>query len=254
VRPLVLAYHGLGEVRRAHDPYGMIIAPDRFRQHVASLRSRGYEFVTQAEFARRLRERGGPPRGTVSLTFDDGPEDNATLLPGLLEELEVPATLFVCPALLGEEYQWLAPETGIRLMDQDQLRAAAAHPLIEIGSHTRAHLQLDRASEEEAYGEMALSKRELEELVGGEVVSFAYPECVYSEACPRAASRAGYTSAVTCGARGSWSPYELRRESPTPVDSRLVFELKARGLFHRVRQLPPVRVARWATRRYRYRS
>jgi hypothetical protein len=38
------------------------------------------------------------------------------------------------------------------------------------------------------------------------------------------------------------------------VDSRLVFELKARGLFHRVRRLPPVRVARWATRRYRYRS
>jgi peptidoglycan/xylan/chitin deacetylase (PgdA/CDA1 family) len=251
--PLVLAYHGLGELTPAQDPDGLMVPPERFRRHVVRLRSRGYEFVTQAEFARRLRA-AGPPRATVSLTFDDGPEDNATVLPRLLEELEVPATLFVCPGLLGRPYQWLDPEAGVRLMDRDQLRALAPHPLIEIGSHTREHALLDQASEEEAHAEMAASKRELEELVGADVLSFAYPDCAYSAACPRAAERAGYTSAVTCGPRGSWSPYELRRESPTPADGRLAFELKARGLFHRVRELPGVGLARRATRRARYRS
>ena len=241
---VVLAYHGLGEVPRALDPHGLVVPPADFRKHVRILRGRGYDFVTQREFARRLREGGGPPPATASLTFDDGPEDNATLLPGLLEELGVPATLFVNAGLLGEPYRWVAPETGIRVMSEEQLREVARHPLVEIGSHTSRHTVLADADEGTAYAELEGSRIELEELLGIEVVSFAYPDCDYSPACPPAAERALYTSAVTCDGRGGWSPFELRRESPSPSDGRLIFELKARGRFHAVRSLPPVRLAR----------
>jgi peptidoglycan/xylan/chitin deacetylase (PgdA/CDA1 family) len=249
---LVLAYHGLGEVPREQDPHGLMTPPARFHRHVELLRRRGYEFVAQREFARRLHAGGGPPPGTASLTFDDGPEDNATLLPGLLEQLDVPATLFVNAGLLGEPYRWVEPEAGIRLMSESQLRDVARHPLIEIGSHTNRHTVLADADEATAYAELEGSRVELEELLGVEVVSFAYPDCHYSSACPAAAERAGYSSAVTCDGRGGWAPFELRRESPAPGDGRLAFELKARGQFHRVRALPPVRLARRATRRRRY--
>jgi peptidoglycan/xylan/chitin deacetylase (PgdA/CDA1 family) len=249
---VVLAYHGLGELPREQDPHGLIVPPAGFRSHVRILRGRGYEFVTQREFARRLREAGGPPAATAALTFDDGPEDNATVLPALLDELGVPATLFVNAGLLGEPYRWVAPETGIRVMSEGQLADVARHPLVEIGSHTSRHMLLGEATEEDAYAELAGSKHELEDLLGAEVVSFAYPDCEYSPACPPAAERAGYTSAVTCDGRGGWDPFELRRESPSPGDGRLTFELKARGRFHAVRSLPPVRLARRATRRLRY--
>jgi peptidoglycan/xylan/chitin deacetylase (PgdA/CDA1 family) len=246
---VVLAYHGLGDVARGHDPDGLMVPPASFRRQVAILRRRGYEFVTQGEFARRLREAGGPPPATASLTFDDGPEDNATLLPGLLAELGVPATLYVNSGLLGEPYRWV---TGVRVMTEAQLLEVARHPLVEIGSHTSRHTVLADADEATARAELEGSKRELEELLGEEILSFAYPECHYSPACPAAAKRAGYTSAVTCDGRGGWDPFELRRESPSPGDGRLAFELKARGQFHRVRALPPVRLARRATRRLRY--
>jgi peptidoglycan/xylan/chitin deacetylase (PgdA/CDA1 family) len=249
---LVLAYHGLGEVPRGQDPDGLMVPPSSFRRQVVILRRRGYEFVPQSEFARRLEATGGPPPATASLTFDDGPEDNATLLPGLLAELGVPATLFVNAGLLGEPYRWVAPETGIRVMSEAQLLEVAGHPLIEIGSHTSRHTVLADADDATAYAELAGSKRELEGLLGVEVHSFAYPDCDYSPSCPGAAERAGYTSAVTCDGRGSWDPFELRRESPSPGDGRLVFELKARGQFHRVRGMPPVRLARRVTRRLRY--
>ena len=249
---VVLAYHALGEVPRDQDPDGLVVSPDRFRQHVAVLRRRGYEFVKQQEFARRLRESGGPPPRTASLTFDDGPEDNATLLPSLLEELNVPATLFVNVGLLGQAYRWVAPEAGMRVMSEDQLRELAQHPLIEIGSHTSRHASLADADDGTAYAELEGSRIELQELLGAEMLSFAYPDCAYSAGCPRAAERAGYSSAVTCGGRGGWSPFELKRESPSPGDGRLVFELKARGHFHRLRALPPVRVARRASRPLRY--
>jgi peptidoglycan/xylan/chitin deacetylase (PgdA/CDA1 family) len=249
---LVLAYHGLGELPRGQDPDGMMVPPASFRRHVGILRRRGYELVTMSEFARRLRDAGGPPPATAALTFDDGPEDNATRLPGLLEQLGVPATLFVNTGLLGEPYRFVAPETGILVMSERQLVDLARHPLIEIGSHTSRHTVLAEADEGTAYAEMEGSRIELEELLGVEVLSFAYPDCHYSPACPAAAARAGYTSAVTCDGRGGWDPFELRRESPSPGDGRLAFELKARGQFHRVRALPPVRLARRATRRLRY--
>jgi peptidoglycan/xylan/chitin deacetylase (PgdA/CDA1 family) len=246
---VVLAYHALGDVPRERDPDGLVVPPARFRQHVAILRRRGYEFVKQQEFARRLEAAGGPPPMTASLTFDDGAEDNATLLPGLLEELNVPATLFVNAGLLGQPYRWVS---GLRVMSEAQLREVARHPLIEIGSHTSRHTVLADADEGTAYAELEGSRIELEEMLGIEIFSFAYPDCAYSPGCPRAAKGAAYTSAVTCGNRGSWNPYELKRASPSPGDGRLVFELKARGHFHRLRDLPPVRVARRAARPLRY--
>jgi peptidoglycan/xylan/chitin deacetylase (PgdA/CDA1 family) len=249
---LVLAYHGLGEVPRGQDPHGMMVPPASFSRHVAILRRRGYELVTMSEFACRLRESGGPPPATAALTFDDGPEDNATRLPGLLEQLGVPATLFVNAGLLGERYGFVAPEAGVRVMSERQLLDVSGHPLVEIGSHTSRHTALDDADDATAYAEMAGSKRELEGLLGTEVLSFAYPDCHYSAACPAAAERAGYACAVTCDGRGGWAPFELRRESPSPGDGRLVFELKARGQFHRARGMPPVRLARRVTRRLRY--
>jgi peptidoglycan/xylan/chitin deacetylase (PgdA/CDA1 family) len=250
---LVLAYHGLAALPRADDPTGLMVPPDQFRRDVERLRGRGYEFVTQAEFARRLLEGGGPPRGVCSLTFDDGSVDNHELFPTLLPELGVPATVFVCPNLLGRPYPWLPAADGIRFMDADEVRELARMPMVEIGSHTMDHAILEHASAEDAYRELRTSKDALEELLGEEVRSFAYPKGLYSPECPPAAARAGYLSAVTTGDRGSWEAHELRRESPDPLDGRLTFELKARGLYYRVRSSPPARMARWATRPLRHR-
>ena len=251
--PLILAYHGIGWLPRALDPAGLIMAPEKLRCHVAVLRGRGYRFVKQAELARRLAS--GESTGRVcALTFDDGTEDNLTFLRPMLDELDVPATVYACPGLLGRPYPFVEPGAGVRFMTREELSALAAEPRVEIGSHTREHVDLGEAGEEEAYAELSASRAELEELLGREVVSFAYPNCSYSPDCPRAAERAGYTSAVTCGARGALRPFELRRASPNPREGRLVFELRARGAFHRVRELPPVRVARTLLRPLRHRG
>ena len=157
------------------------------------------------------------------------------------------------PGLLGRPYPFLPAEAGLRLMDRDELVELAGDPLIEIGSHTVEHTVLADATAEEAYAEMAASKQAVEELVGVEASSFAYPDCAYSPHCPAAAERAGHTSAVTCGDRGALTPFELYRESPDPMDGRLAFELKTRGLYYRMRSSPPARLVRAATRPLRHR-
>lgn len=249
----MLAYHRLGRLPRALDPFNLSVSPDQLRGHVRRLLGRGYEFVTVSEFVRRLAD-SGPPAGVCALTFDDGSEDNATVLANVLTELGIPATIYVLPGLLGEPHPFLEPESGVRLMSEPQLRKLSGLTSVEIGSHTSRHADLGKAGPHDAYREMVSSKGELEEILGRDVSSFAYPFCRYSAACPDAARRAGYSSAVTCGVAGGWSPYELRRQSIDFLDRRLGFALKSRGLFYPLAASPPGRLARCAARPLRHRG
>jgi peptidoglycan/xylan/chitin deacetylase (PgdA/CDA1 family) len=246
---VILGYHGIADVDPRQDPVRLFVGPDRFRRQVTGLQSRGYRFVTMAAFADALSA-GDDLTATCALTFDDGTEDHLTVLAPILAELGVPGTVYVCPGLFGTAYPWAG---GARFMTEEEVVELARDPLVEIGSHTIDHTVLGDASAAEAYREMATCKQRLEDLLQTAVPSFCYPRCVYSPACPDAARRAGYTSAVTCGPRGSWDPFELKRAGLHTPDGRLTFELKARGLYYGVKELPPARLARWATRRYRHR-
>jgi peptidoglycan/xylan/chitin deacetylase (PgdA/CDA1 family) len=248
--PLVLGYHGIADVDPRHDPVRLFVSPDRLRGQIERLRSRGYRFVTASDFAARLSNRA-ELRATCALTFDDGVEDS---LPAVLEALQVPGTIYVCPGLTGKAYPWASEECGIRLMSAERVGELARSPLIEIGSHTNEHTVLEDAGFEDAYEEMTSSKSALEEMIGAPVLSFAYPRCRYSDACPGAARKAGYTNAVTCGPRGSWDPHELRRETIHTPDGRVTFALKARGAYYGLKGLPPARLARWVTRPIRHRA
>jgi peptidoglycan/xylan/chitin deacetylase (PgdA/CDA1 family) len=250
---LILAYHGLGSFPRALDPYNLMIRPERFREQVTSLRGRGYRFVSLAELTADI-EQAGPPEALCAMTFDDGTVDNLEVLAPMLAELEVPASVFVCPELLGSAHFAMPAEAGVRLMDAEELLELASSPLVEIGSHTNAHTDLSTAGAEQAYGEMVSSRGTLEELLQRPVLSFAYPKCDYSPDCPEAARRAGYSVAVTCGGRGGWRRYELARESIVSLDGRLLFALKSRGLFLPLRGSLPGRLARSASRPLRHRN
>jgi peptidoglycan/xylan/chitin deacetylase (PgdA/CDA1 family) len=248
---LILGYHGLRAVPAELDPHNLMLAPEAFAGHVRALARRGYRFVGLAELARTLAA-GAEVRGLCSLTFDDGTAELADVLPRLLPELGAPATVFACPGLLGLAHPDLAPEAAVRLMDGDELRALARHPLVEVGSHTRRHTSLAGASEDEAFEEMAASKLALEQVVEAPVETFAYPGCSYSPACPGAAERAGYLAAVTCGPRGNWARYELRRETLDRLDGRLTLALKSRGWFWPLWRSPPGRLARRLARPARH--
>jgi peptidoglycan/xylan/chitin deacetylase (PgdA/CDA1 family) len=251
--PLILAYHGINEIPSRYDPARLFVPPTRFSGQVRSLARRGYRFVRVSELAVRLHT-GADLHGLCALTFDDGSEDNATILAPILRELGVPATLYVCPGLLGRRYPWTERKAGVRFMTEEMLVELSRAPLIEIGSHTREHAVLTDATAEDAYREMAVSKRELEVMLGLEVSGFAYPRCEYSPACPSAAERAGYTSAVTCGKRGSWEPFELRRQAIRRDDGPVAFALKSRGFHRRVRDFAPVDLAARVTQPYRHRG
>ena len=251
--PLVLGYHGIANVDPRQDPVRLFVSPERFRRQVRKLIDRGYEFVRMSEFGQRLHA-GGDLSGVCAVTFDDGTLDIVETAAPVLAELGVNGTVYVCPGLFGDAYPWVAPEAGVRLMDAGEVRALADEGTVEIGAHTNEHTVLGAASAELAYAEMAACKQRIEELLGREVPSFCYPRCVYSPPCPAAARRAGYTTAVTCGPRGSWDPFELKRESLHTPDGPVTFALKSRGLYYGTRDMAPARALRRVTRPFRHRG
>jgi peptidoglycan/xylan/chitin deacetylase (PgdA/CDA1 family) len=86
------------------------------------------------------------------------------------------------------------------LMTWDEVRRAAAHPLVTIGAHTVSHHNLRRLGEERAWTEMVDASRIIEVETGEKPKHMAYPYGYESAVGGREvalAEAAGFTSAVT---------------------------------------------------------
>lgn len=138
-------------------------------------------------------------------------------------------------AAAGIDWQALARREALSI---EQLRRLAASPLVTIGAHGERHINLARASAEEAKRDMIASRRRLEELIDEEVVHFAYPFGNANACGPREAAiaqAAGFRTAVTTR-RGTLFPehlddlYALPREPLSGSDTAATLQCKVRGL------------------------
>lgn len=101
---MVLLYHRVAD--KPVDPQWLCISPRRFAEHLETLR-RHYQPMSLHQLAKRQRW-GWFPSRTVVVTFDDGYADNLRHAKPLLEQFEVPATVFVVAGHADEnrEFWW----------------------------------------------------------------------------------------------------------------------------------------------------
>jgi peptidoglycan/xylan/chitin deacetylase (PgdA/CDA1 family) len=90
-------YHRVADI--AYDPWGLAIAPDRFRDQLEALLETR-RFISMEQLVEGL-ERGDLPPAATAVTFDDGYADNAVIAKPILEELGVPATMFLTSGFIG---------------------------------------------------------------------------------------------------------------------------------------------------------
>jgi peptidoglycan/xylan/chitin deacetylase (PgdA/CDA1 family) len=217
-----------------------------FRAQLDLLLTAGFEFVTVAEFADRASGQTPPP-SLVALSFDDGMDDNHSVVLPLLRERGLRATVYVTTGLIGEPNPWMPSESSARMMRVDELRDLVAAGF-EIGAHTVTHPDLSKLDFESCLREMSESRSALERLLDVRVETFAYPSCHYSPTAVTAAREAGFRAAVTCRGLGSWLPYELQRTLVSAKDGMPSFLLKIAGLYEPVSGSLPGRLTRAATR------
>ncbi|WP_247000827.1 polysaccharide deacetylase family protein [Halosolutus gelatinilyticus] len=149
------------------------VSPGRFRRQLEQL-TRKYDVV---DLPAVLEETADT---RVALTFDDGTVDFYETVRPMLQEFDVPATVFVVADSIGNaeflQDEWFDYE----YMTEAQLVDLADDELVTIGNHSKSHRKLDTLSAGELETEIAESKLELEERLGIDVDRFCYPQGEYS--------------------------------------------------------------------------
>jgi peptidoglycan/xylan/chitin deacetylase (PgdA/CDA1 family) len=92
----ILMYHSVMEDPRSHDTFlgGIVHSRDAFRGQMELL-ARRYRPVTMDQVNRFVRGEGELPNRTVVVTFDDGYTDNYEIAAPVLNEVGVPATIYI---------------------------------------------------------------------------------------------------------------------------------------------------------------
>jgi len=116
------------------------------------------------------------------------------------------------------------PESPRRAMSKDELQSLATGGLIEVGCHTASHSLLSRTSILEQEQEVQESKRDLEQIVGSRVTSFAYPygkQSDYAADTIRIVQLAGFRCACSSSdgiVRANADLFQLPRIQITEMD------------------------------------
>lgn len=165
----------------------------------------------------------------VVLTFDDGTSDFTDVVVPLLQQFDVPATLYAAtgPIDRGEPMPWGAPSTS-----WPALRDAVATGLITVGSHTRDHPVFQRLDSDAANEQLDTSIASIEAELGTRPRHFAYPKAVSPSPAAEIAVRARFASAALAGSRVNRPGCDLLRLGRTPVlcgDGPEVFAAKLHG-------------------------
>jgi peptidoglycan/xylan/chitin deacetylase (PgdA/CDA1 family) len=114
---VILLYHRIADL--PSDPQLLSVTPEHFAEHLEVLRKGDYPTRLQ-ELACSLRERNKVPRG-VAVTFDDGYADNLMNAMPVLEQYDVPATVFVTTGYVGKERDFWWDELEKLLLRSDSL-------------------------------------------------------------------------------------------------------------------------------------
>jgi peptidoglycan/xylan/chitin deacetylase (PgdA/CDA1 family) len=222
----VLGYH-----RIADEQDLLAVTPQRFRQQIETMLEAG---LVATDLTSALEAPCSPDGSNrFCVTFDDGYLDVMLNAVPILEELRVPAVMYVsswavCGAVRFPWYEWQP-----QMMGWDELRELVAHPLFELGAHGRTHALLPYLAAHQAAKEISGSRSDLEQQLAAPVRSFCYPAGLYREREVVLAQEAGFTTAVTTDpgviTQGT-RPHAIPRTMIGAYDDMELFSAKISGV------------------------
>ncbi|HIP32664.1 MAG TPA: hypothetical protein EYG86_07885 [Crocinitomicaceae bacterium] len=251
---LNIMYHGVVENFKGNN-LNRNISAIQFEKHLIYLKE-NFEILSLEECKTQIKNRT-LKRQAVILSFDDGFENNLSVVLPLLEKYNVPATIYVLGYLANENYQAIhttwsnyvdlllnagerdelkkilgcdlkkqnefyhfvkekssnemmelllafenssivnevlhsAERESYKMLSRKQILQLSNSPLITIGSHAYWHCNIGKQNKAASIEELKKSKQELEELIGKQVKTLAYPDGSYTRDVIDIAEEVGY--------------------------------------------------------------
>ncbi|MFK0682682.1 polysaccharide deacetylase family protein [Ochrobactrum sp. BD67] len=210
----IFLYHQIDVPPKHRAPFrSMTVRPDRFRQQMAWLKRLGYRGLSVRDAIPYIY--GGKQGKVAVITFDDGFANVFRNALPVLQEFGFTATNYFVANQIGGFNLWdqgigVAPANCMSVAEMREW-ADLGH---EVGSHTLDHVFLPDTSEKDAIEQIQQSRTKIEDLLGSEVTSFAYPYGGENAATRKIVEAAGYKNATTTEkrrARSTDDPFGIPR-------------------------------------------
>lgn len=235
----VLLYHRVVSQPLQGRLSGLAVTVEQFERQLKALNDGGFTTITFSDYAAFARGERSLPERPVILTFDDGYEDNYTLAYPLLCRYNMSAVIYLVADWKKRTNFWDHDQPQVPLLKPTQIREMARAG-IEFGSHSLSHPRLPSLPKAQARKEISNSKTRIEDLLGAEVLSFAYPYALMSEQTKELVSEAGYRYAVV-GDNGPpvfyKDPLQIRRVQVFPWTGAFGFWKKTQPWYYKYKDL-----------------
>jgi peptidoglycan/xylan/chitin deacetylase (PgdA/CDA1 family) len=219
----------------AHPYYRTSTSPQRFAEQINYLHGNGYRTVSLAEAVSGRRQSPVADKQVV-ITFDDGYHDFYRHAFPVLSQCGFSATVFLPTAYIGESPVSFKGRDCLTWTEVRELN----HHGIRFGSHTVTHPQLRDLSPSAIKDEISGSKKTIEEKLGSEVDSFAYPyafpqtDTDFRNMLRDLLLQAGYRNGVCTIiglARSKSNPFFMERLPVNSCDDDALFQAKLAGAY-----------------------
>jgi peptidoglycan/xylan/chitin deacetylase (PgdA/CDA1 family) len=181
--PILLFHHIVTDGQ----PGNYDVTADKFEEQMQWLFDHGYQTITATQLANLIRYGGDIPERPVVITFDDGNLDNFKNAYPILKKFGFAATFYVVESYIN----------GQDMVTTDQLKELIQNGW-EIGCHSHSHKDLT-APGVDLELEIRRAKLNMEDKLGVEVNSFAFPFGKANKDVWRLTSAYQFTSAMGLG-------------------------------------------------------
>ncbi len=235
----LLMYHRVIDKTEGAGEHGIYVTTKQFEAHLNYLHSKGYQTLYFNELKNIIHS--GINKKYVMITFDDGYEDNYYNAMPLLKKYNFKATIFLVADKTYNEWDCKKEsDTEYKLLSDNHI-CDMINNGIEFGSHTLSHADLTALDHNDFTQEIVKSKKLLEEKVGAEITTFAYPYGKLNPKIKSAVKDAGYKFglATDSGPLAIHEDYfEIRRIAIFPNTYLAGFKRKIKGnyTFKRVKR------------------
>ena len=167
----VLTFHAIED-----QPSVISFPPQVFERGMAKLNEKGYQTIGLMKVIECLRQKKPFPDRSFTITFDDGYQTVYQEAFPVLQRYGMSATVFLTVGRKGDETakDHLPSLQGRPMLSWQRIREMQRYG-IEFGAHTCAHPDLTRLPLKQVEMEIYDSKAILEDALGAQVASFAYP-------------------------------------------------------------------------------
>ena len=233
--PVIMLHHVLDAPHPSLAKYALTNA--KFSEMLDCIDEAGLKIITFKDIVEKklsLKEL----QNHIVITFDDCAVSLFDFAIPELVKRGMKAVFYMPTAHMGDYNIWDVKNNGTArsdVMSGDQIKQLVEMGM-EVGSHSHHHIELGKLSEQEAFEEVAESKKILEETLGRNIYSIAYPYGDIPQGFKASLKKAGYKFGLAI-----YSPrqhaFSMRRIGIYQTDDKKALAFKISKSYNSLRSL-----------------